>query len=391
MSDVGYRPPAAEYRDHPPGGSGPALGRPGVGTGDLPRPLAGRRVVDLSQFIAGPTAAMYLADFGAEVTKVEAPQGDGVRTLPGNAFGSYYARSFNCGKQSRVLNLRDSADRAALDTMLADAHAFVCNLAPGSLKGLGLDGPTLRKRFPHLVITLVSGYGQQDSRVCMDTIAQCESGFAMLNGDEDGTPRLSTGWPVDMGCGLVAGMCCAMALLDPALHGCLIDLSMMEVAAAMLLGPAVLTVSEGDALAPPMGNRDRASAPSSIYRCVDGHVYILGGLDAYWQRLRPLVGAPEAPIEERIARAAEFDGYVEAWTLPQGRDDILARMRELQIPAGAVRAPEESVPMIRALRAGAVTQALPSGEHVPVFPALFDGRRLPRTATPQIGGPRRPL
>lgn len=357
----------------------------------LPRPLAGKRVVDLSQFIAGPTAAMYLADFGADVTKVEAPQGDRVRTLPGNAFGSYYARSFNCGKKSRVLNLREPADRAVLDEMLADADAFICNLAPGSLKGLELDGPTLRTRFPHLVIMLVSGYGQQDSRVCMDTIAQCESGFAMLNGDEDGTPRLSTGWPVDMGCGMVAGMCCAMALLDPALRGCLIDLSMMEVAAAMLLGPAVLTVSEGDALAPPMGNRDRASAPSSVYRCADGHVYILGGLDAYWARLRALVGAPDAQIKERIARAAEFDGYVEAWTLPQRRDDVLALMRELQIPAGAVRAPEESVPMIRGLRAGAVSQAMPSGEHVPVFPALFDGRRLPRGATPHVGGPRRPL
>jgi crotonobetainyl-CoA:carnitine CoA-transferase CaiB-like acyl-CoA transferase len=153
----------------------------------------------------------------------------------------------------------------------------------------------------------------------------------------------------------------------------------------------VLTVSEGDALSPPMGNRDRASAPSSIYRCADGHVYILGGLDAYWQRLRPLVGAPDAPIKERIARAAEFDGYVEAWTLPQRRDDILALMHELQILAGAVRAPEESAPMIRSLRAGAVSQALPSGEHVPGFPALFDGRRLPRTATPHVGGPRRPL
>src|SRR5678815_3296792 len=102
------------------------------------RPLAGKRVIDLSQFIAGPTAAMYLADFGAEVTKIESPQGDGARTLPGNAFGSYYARSFNCGKQSRVLDLREPAGRAALDELLASAHAFICNLAPESLKGLGL-------------------------------------------------------------------------------------------------------------------------------------------------------------------------------------------------------------------------------------------------------------
>lgn len=355
----------------------------------LPRPLADKRVVDLSQFIAGPTAAQYLADFGADVVKVESSAGDGVRTLPGNAFGSYYARSFNTGKASRVLNLREAADRAALDAMLADAHCFVCNLAPASLKGLGLDGPTLRQRFPRLVIALVSGYGQQDSRPCMDTIAQCESGFAMLNGNEDGSPRLSTGWPVDMFTGVFAGMSCAMAMLDPALRGCLIDLSMMEVAAGMLIGPSQLMIAEGETLDPPMGNRDRASAPSSIYRCADGFVYILGGLDAYWAKLRPLVGAREAPIKERIAKAAEFDAAVEAWTRPQRCADVLARMREMQIPCGNVRRPAEALSMIRSLRPGAVSQAMPSGEHVPMFPALFDGQRLPRTATPAIGGTRR--
>ena len=357
----------------------------------LPRPLAGKRVVDLSQFIAAPTAAQYLADFGAEVTKVESSAGDGARSLPGNAFGSYYARSFNTGKASRVLNLREPADRAALDAMLTDAHCFICNLAPLSLQGLGLDGPTLRERFPHLVIALVSGYGQQDARPCMDTVAQCESGFAMLNGNEDGSPRLSTSWPVDMFSGAFAGMSCAMALLDPALRGCLIDISMMEVAAGMLIGPAQLALAEGDALDPPMGNRDRASAPSSIYRCADGFVYILGGLDTYWAKLRPLVGAREAPIRERIANAAEFDASVEAWTLPQRRDDVLAQIRALNIPCGNVRGAQEALTLIRDLRPDAVSKAMPSGEHVPMFPALFDGQRLPRSATPAVGGPRRPF
>lgn len=355
----------------------------------IPQPLAGKRVIDLSQFIAGPTAAQYLADFGADVIKVESPQGDGVRTLPGNEYGSYYARSFNTGKRSLVLNLRAAADRQALDTLLEGAHAFICNLAPLSLKGLELDGPTLRQRFPQLVVALISGYGQHDARGCMDTIAQCESGFAMLNGNEDGSPRLSTSWPVDMFCGMYAGMSTAMAMLTPGAKGRLLDLSMMEVAASMLLGPAVLAVSEGDALDPPMGNRDRASAPSSIYRCADGYVYILGGLDSYWKKLHPLVGGRDAPIKERIAQAAEFDARVEAWTLPQQLSDVLRQMHELQIPSGTVRRPEDAIAMIRALRPGAVTQAMPSGEHVPVFPATFDGQRIARSAAPHIGGPSR--
>jgi crotonobetainyl-CoA:carnitine CoA-transferase CaiB-like acyl-CoA transferase len=356
----------------------------------LPRPLAGKRVIDLSQFIAGPSAAMYLADFGAEVIKVEPPQGDGSRTLPGNAFGSYYTRTFNCGKESRVLDLRDPAQRQQLDDWLAQADAFVCNLAPASLKAFGLDGATLRTRFPRLVIALISGYGQDDARPCMDTVAQCESGFAMLNADEDGSPRLSTGWPVDMACGLVAGMSCAMALLDPRGEGCVIDISMMEVAANLLLGPAALALSEGDALGRPMGNRDRASAPSNIYRCKDGHVYVLGGLDAYWSRLKPLIGcSDEAPIAERIARAPEFDALLERWTSQRSRNEVLAEMARLQIPAGAVRDPADALARMRQTRPDAVTRGLASGEHFPLFPALLDGQRLPRTATPAVGGARR--
>lgn len=352
---------------------------------DTPRPLAGKRIVELSQFIAGPTAAQYLADFGADVLKLEPPRGDGVRTLPGNQYGSFYARSFNTGKRSQVLDLADG--RQALDALLDEADAFICNLAPGSLARLDLQGPALRRRHPRLTVVLISGYGQQDDRVCMDTIAQCESGFALLNGNEDGTPRLSTGWPVDMFSGMYAGLSCAMAVLEGRAR--LIDISMMEVASAMLLGPAALALSEGETLDPPMGNSDRASAPSSIYRCADGHVYILGGLDSYWARLRPLIGAEDAPIQERIRRAAHFDALVEAWTLPQTREEVLRQARALQIPAGNVQPPAQALALIRQLRPGAVSQALPSGEHVPAFPALFDGLRIARSATPHVGGPKR--
>ena len=359
--------------------------------GFVPQPLKGKRVVDLSRFIAGPTAAQYLADFGAEVVKIESAQGDGTRALPGNQFGSYYTRSFNTGKDSRVLDLRRDTEREELHTMLADADAFICNMAPEALRGYGLDGPSLRKRYPQLVITLISGYGQHDARSCMDTIAQCESGFALLNGDEDGSPRVSTSWPIDIFSGLYAGMSTAMAMLDPHHQGCFIDLTMMEVAATALLGPAALAVSEGDTLAPPMGNRDRSTAPSSVYRCADGFVYIMGGLDGYWNKLRPLINGQEASAGDRLARAVEFDAQVEAWTIDRTCADVLAQMQKLQIPAGKVRDPGDAVAMIRSLRPGAVSQAMPSGEHIPVYPALFDGQRLERSAAPDVGGPRRPL
>lgn len=359
------------------------------GKSRVPRPLRQKKIVDLSQFIAGPTAAQYLADFGAEVIKIEAPKGDPIRGLTGNKFGSFYIRSFNTGKQSQVIDLKSDDGRYRLDELLKTADAFICNLGPDALKRLNLDGPTLRKKFPHLVVTLISGYGQHDPRGCMDTIAQCEAGFAMLNADTGGEPRLSTSWPVDKFTGMYAGMSTAMALLDTQ-AGCLIDITMMEVAASMLLGPAALAVSEGEELPPPTGNGDRASAPSTIFKCADGFVYIYAGLDAYWERIRPYINGKEAGIQERIANASKFEAKVQTWAQNKTQHDILSLMKELGIPAGAVLTPAQAVESIRVMRPGAVTTTMSSGEHIPTFPALFDGRRISRTAAPFLGEGKRP-
>ncbi|MBN9670839.1 CoA transferase [Roseibium aggregatum] len=351
-----------------------------------PRPLAGRRVVELTQFIAGPTAAQLLADFGADVIKVEPAQGDGSRALPGTEFGSAYFRSFNTSKQSHVIDTGSPEGRVALAALLRDADAFICNLSPRALKRLCLGPGDILHRFPELVATYISGFGQQDDRTCMDTIAQCESGFAWMNGNADGSPRISTSWPVDFYSGLYAALSTAMAMLDSArASGTVIDLTMMEVASAMLLGPSALLLSEGAQLGPPSGNRDRASAPSGIYECTDGHVYIYGGLDGYWASLRPLVGGEEASIEERMSRAGEFDQMVEHWTRRHSMDQVLSDMNRLGIPAGAVRHPADGIQRIRALRTGGGTQQLENGEHVPSFPALFNGTRIARTRAPEIG------
>jgi len=352
----------------------------------VPQPLAGCRVVELSQFIAGPTAAQLLADFGAEVIKIEPARGDGTRALVGTEFGSGYFRCFNTSKASLVLDIGAEDGRAELDRLLGAADALVCNIAPATLARLGLDAEALRRDFPDLVVTLVSGFGQQDRRTCMDTIAQCESGFAALNGAEDGTPRVSTSWPVDFFSGLYAGISTAMALADrKRAGGVTVDVSMMEVAASVMLGPAAIIASEGGRLEAPAGNRDRAAAPSNVYACADGHCYIYAGLDPFWAKLRPVVGGEEAGYSERLARAAEFDAQVEAWTSARPRDEVLAEMARLGIPAGAVRAPAEAIEAIRALRPDAVTTRLPSGEHVPAFPALFSGERLPRRPAPELG------
>jgi crotonobetainyl-CoA:carnitine CoA-transferase CaiB-like acyl-CoA transferase len=106
-------------------------------------------------------------------------RGYGSRDLPGTQFGSADFRFFNTGKTSRILNIGSDTGQAEFAQLFSDANALVCNLAPpGTLRKLGLDGKTLRARRPHLVVTLISGFGQHDNRTFMDTIAQCESDFA---------------------------------------------------------------------------------------------------------------------------------------------------------------------------------------------------------------------
>ncbi len=355
-----------------------------------PTPLRGKKIVEFAQFIAGPTAAQLLADFGAEVVKVEQKSGDGSRHLHGTTHGSVYSRSFNTSKASVSLDTRDPSDRAKLEALLAEADGFVCNVAPGALKRLDLDAASISRRFPRLVATLISGYGQQDERACMDTIAQCESGFAWLNGADDGAPRISTSWPTDFFSGLYAGLATAMALLDVGrTKGCVVDISMMEVATAMLLGPAALLISEHGTPTAPTGNRDRASAPSGIYPCADGHVYIYGGLDPYWEKLGPLVGGRASNLAQRLAAVDEFEACVSTWTSTRARQEVLAEMARLGIPAGSVRHPVDALALVRSLRPGAVSRALPSGEHVPAFPAMFDGERIPRSPAPRVGEARR--
>lgn len=353
-----------------------------------PRPLAGRRVIDLSQYIAGSVCGQVLADFGADVVKVEPLAGDPSRALPGTRFGSLYYRSYNTGKTAQVLDLRDPDQRRALDAMLEDAEALVMNFGARTLRTLGLDWAALQGRHPHLVVTVVSAYGVDDPRTCFDSIAQAVSGYAVVNAAEDGRPRISAGYPTDVFSGMYAGMATAMALLDPGrAGGLLIDTPMIDVAMAALAGPAVLSAAEEGISRPGTGNRDAATAPSNVYRCRDGYCYVYAGLDKHWALLRPLVGGDDATAAERLADADRYDGLVEAWTLQRTVAEVDARMHQLGIPAGPVRSPVDALAATAAERPGSIVATTPTGESVPHFPVLFSGERIPRQPAPDRPSP----
>jgi crotonobetainyl-CoA:carnitine CoA-transferase CaiB-like acyl-CoA transferase len=353
-----------------------------------PRPLAGRRVIDLSQYIAGSVCGQVLADFGADVLKIEPLTGDPSRALPGTRFGSVYYRSYNTGKTAEVLDLRDAEQRRSLDELLGDAEALVMNFGARTLRGLGLDWAALQARHPHLVVTVVSAYGVDDPRTCFDSIAQAVSGYAVANAAEDGRPRISAGYPTDVFSGMYAGMATAMALLDPVrTGGLLIDTPMIDVAMAALAGPAVLSAAEDGISRPGTGNRDAATAPSNVYRCRDGYCYVYAGLDKHWALLRPLVGGDDATAAERLADADRYDGLVEAWTLQRTVAEVDSQMHELGIPAGPVRSPVDALAARVAERPGSIVATTSAGEAVPHFPVLFSGERIPRQPAPHRPSP----
>ena len=348
-----------------------------------PATLTGRTVVDLSQYIAGAVCGQLLADFGAEVLKVEPPGGDPSRALPGTRFGSIYYRTYNTGKSALALDLRAPGGRARLDELLGAADALVVNFGLRTLEALGLTWDVLHRDHPHLVVTVVSAHGAGDPRTGFDSIAQAVSGYSLVNAAADGTPRISAGWPTDVFSGLYAAFATAMALADPArADGVLVDVPMHDVAMTALVGPAVLAAAEDGAFRPGTGNRDAATAPSNVYRCSDGHAYVYAGLDKHWAKLRPVVDGPAGTAAERLADAAGYDRVVEAWTARHPVDEVCRRMAELGIPAGPVRDPVAALRATTRERPGAVVATTREGEAVPQFPVSFSGDRPARRPAP---------
>lgn len=349
-----------------------------------PRPLAGRKVVDLSQYIAGASCAQLLADFGAKVVKVEPLTGDPSRRLGVAEHGSVFFRQFNTGKSSIKLNLHTTSGREALEALLADADAVVMNFAARTLRKLNLVWADLHARHPHLVVVQISAYGPDDPRSALDSVVQAVSGFALLNSDERGQPRISAGYPTDVYSGLYGAFSAAMAILDPhRTAGLLVDVPMIEVAMSALGGPALLAAATGEEPLTARGNRDVASAPSTVFDCVDGTIYIYAGLDKHWALLREAIHGPTGSMAERLRNPERYEAAVQQWTKDRTIVDVLELMERLGIPAAPIRRIEDALHDLHRHRPGGVVSFDLNGTPVPQFPVAFSGERIPRTTAPE--------
>lgn len=332
-----------------------AADRPSADTG----PLAGVRVVEVGSMISGPTAGRLLADFGAEVIKVERPEtGDYLRHFGPQADGhsvwwKYLARN----KRSVTLNLSAEGGAAVFRDLASEADLVVENFRPGTLERWGLGPETLRETNPGLVVLRVSGFGQTGpsaSRPGFGTLAEAMSGFAAVNGFADREPLLPPTGLADTVAGVFGALAATMALYGRdagTAGGQTIDDSLIE-PMLMILGPQVLRYDATGETERRTGNRSTSSAPRNVYETADGeYVALAASAQPLAMRTFDAIGRPELKDdprfrdnESRLANVEALDRIVGEWMADHTRAEALAAFDE----ADATAAPVYDVPDILA-------------------------------------------
>jgi CoA:oxalate CoA-transferase len=314
----------------------------------MPGALEGMRVIDLTQMLAGPLCAMNLADHGADVIKVEPPQGEDLRSVPPIVEGESAAfMMWNRNKRSITLNLKDPADHATLLDLIAEADVLLESYRPGVMARLGLDWDSLNERFPRLIYGSVSGYGQTgpySKRGGFDVMAQGISGLMSITGPRDGPPHRL---PIPI-CDLAAGLNLTIGVLAAveARHrtgrGQYVETSLLEAAVALQVYEAVHYFTAGTN-PPRMGQAHRGIAPYQVFPSADGYVTIGAGMQRFFEMFCRLAEAPELLTDPRFAtvpdRVAHNDALIELLSEATRKHTTEWWVRELDglgIPCGPV-------------------------------------------------------
>jgi crotonobetainyl-CoA:carnitine CoA-transferase CaiB-like acyl-CoA transferase len=316
-------------------------------------PLAGLRVIELARILAGPWAGQTLADLGADVIKVEAPEGDDTRrwgppfiTRDGETAAAYF-HATNRGKRSITCDFRTDEGQALVRKLVADADVVIENFKVGGLAKYGLDWDSLRKVNPRLIYCSITGFGQDGPyahRAGYDFIIQGMAGVMSVTGAPDGQPQ-KVGVAVS---DIFTGVYAAVAILA-AVHqrgqtgtGQQIDMALMDVTTAIMANQAMNYLSTGKAPGL-MGNAHPNLAPYAVFDCADGWIILATGNDGQYRRLCDLLGlavlAEHPDYATNAARLAHRDDLTAAFTAVTrswARDALLAACEAAGVPAGPI-------------------------------------------------------
>jgi formyl-CoA transferase len=315
-----------------------------------PSALAGLKVLEMGQLIAGPFAAKTLADFGAEVIKIETPgAGDPLRNwrmMKGDTSVWWQAQSRN--KQSLALDLKRAEAQAIVRRLAGAADVLIENFRPGTLEGWGLSPAVLQALNPRLIILRVSGYGQTGpyrDRPGFGVIGEAMGGLRHLTA-EPGRVPVRVG--VSMGDTLAAlhgviGILLALQERQRSGLGQVIDVALYE-AVFNCMESLLPEYSAFGAVRGAAGSALPGIAPTNAYRCADGgYALIAGNGDSIFRRLMTLIGrddlAQDASLADnagRVARVEELDAVIGAWTAQRSVDEVLAALDSASVPSGRI-------------------------------------------------------
>jgi crotonobetainyl-CoA:carnitine CoA-transferase CaiB-like acyl-CoA transferase len=319
-------------------------------------PLAKLRVIELARILAGPWAGQILADLGADVIKVESPEGDDTRKWGPpfiNGADAAYFHSCNRGKRSVVIDFRTPQGQAAIQQLAAGSDVLIENFKVGSLARYGLDYESLARINPRLIYCSVTGFGQTGpyaARAGYDFIIQGMSGIMDLTGEPDGTPQKMGVAFADIFTGTYAviGIQAALQQRERTGVGQHIDMALMDSMVGVLANQALNFLSSGQS-PHRLGNAHPNIVPYQVFAVADGHVILAVGNDRQFGRLCSYLGLPELAADARFqtnsARVSNRDILIPLLSqalLKCAREDVLQAMEEQGTPAGPINTVAEA-------------------------------------------------
>lgn len=363
-------------------------------------PLQGIRVLDLTSVIFGPLASQVLADYGAEVIKIESPEGDSTRyTGPGHEPGmAAMFMGSNRNKQSVVLDLKQPAAQQALLALVDSADVFMHSMRPQKLAALGIAPEALRQRQPKLVYANLLGFlpGPYAGRPAYDDVIQGMSGLADLMQRQSGEARYLPTIAADKTCGHVAAHAILAALLQRSRtgEGCVVDIPMFETMVGFNLVEHFYGQHFDPALSAP--GYPRVLAPwRRPYKTADGHLSMMPYTTAHWQRFFTEMGRPDLAADPRFADIAQRTQHIEAllelasgFVAQHPTAWWIATCERLEIPAAPVARLEDLPSDPHLAETGFFEQVddpAMGAMRFPAVPVRFDGQRPPIAVPPRLG------
>lgn len=320
-----------------------------------PPPLTGLRVLELARILAGPWIGQLLADLGADVVKVEAPEGDDTRKwgppfVEGTGeehLSAAYFHAANRGKRSITADFRTPEGQALVRRLAAHADVVIENFKVGGLRKYGLDAASLRKEFPRLVYCSVTGFGQDGPyapRAGYDFLVQGMGGAMSITGEPAGAP-MKAGYAVaDIYTGLYAtvGILSALRQRDATGEGATLDLALLDSQVAVL-GNQAMNYLVGGKPPPRLGNAHPNIVPYDVFPVTDGHIIIATGNDGQWRKLCEVLGEPaladhpdyldnKSRVKNRVALTERLHLLCQRYA----KADLLAGLEKVGVPAGPI-------------------------------------------------------